>query len=118
MRSLKTHICFLLLLCNYTLLENHDAFFIFGDSNFFFYAGNNNYISTTVNYEANFWPYGENFLRTLLAKFPIGILCQSLLVKDFKEKGSFFLDQPRCKTTYSQRKGLPSVAPYYLVTIN
>ena len=35
------------------------ALFIFGDS--FFDAGNSNFINTTTDYQAKFWPYGETF---------------------------------------------------------
>ncbi|XP_062025579.1 GDSL esterase/lipase 1-like [Rosa rugosa] len=37
----------------------HAALFIFGDS--LFDVGNNNYINTSTNFQANFFPYGETF---------------------------------------------------------
>ncbi|KAK3220613.1 hypothetical protein Dsin_014583 [Dipteronia sinensis] len=54
----------------------HVALFIFGDS--YFDAGNNNYINTTADYQANFQPYGESFF-----KYPTGRFSDGRLVSDF-----------------------------------
>jgi hypothetical protein len=43
------------------LPEKHASLFIFGDS--YFDAGNNNYINTTTDFQANFGPYGESFFK-------------------------------------------------------
>ncbi|XP_022749109.1 GDSL esterase/lipase 2-like isoform X2 [Durio zibethinus] len=96
MASLRTHICsllcyttFLSLISCYNLPENHVALFIFGDS--LFDAGNNNYINTTVNYQANFWPYGETFF-----KYPTGRFSDGRLIPDF----------------IAEYAGLPLIPPY------
>ncbi|XWS39711.1 hypothetical protein CRYUN_Cryun18bG0078400 [Craigia yunnanensis] len=96
MASLRTHICSLLcyatfhsLFSCYSLPENHVALFIFGDS--LFDAGNNNYINTTVNYQANFWPYGETFF-----KYPTGRFSDGRLIPDF----------------IAEYAGLPLIPPY------
>ncbi|XAR49842.1 hypothetical protein NMG60_11003999 [Bertholletia excelsa] len=56
--------------------KNHVALFIFGDS--LFDAGNNNYINTTTNFQANFVPYGETFFH-----HPTGRFCDGRLIPDF-----------------------------------
>ncbi|KAJ0008429.1 hypothetical protein Pint_29344 [Pistacia integerrima] len=56
--------------------NNHVAFFIFGDS--LFDAGMNNYINTTTDYQANFWPYGETFFN-----YPTGRFSNGRLMPDF-----------------------------------
>ncbi|XWS54491.1 hypothetical protein CRYUN_Cryun10bG0094200 [Craigia yunnanensis] len=60
----------------YNLPENHVALFIFGDS--LFDPGNNNYINTTFDFQANFWPYGETFF-----KYPTGRFSDGRLIPDF-----------------------------------
>lgn len=52
------------------LLEKHVALFIFSDS--LFDAGNNNYINTTTNFQANFLPYGEIFFKYPTGRFSDG----------------------------------------------
>ena len=84
--SLRFHIHFLVLFTtliipkhchgHLCLPEGHVALFIFGDS--LFDAGNNNYINTTVNYQANFEPYGESFF-----KYPTGRFSNGRLIPDF-----------------------------------
>ncbi|XP_062087913.1 GDSL esterase/lipase 1-like [Humulus lupulus] len=54
----------------------HVALFVFGDS--LFDPGNNNYINTTPEYQANFRPYGKTFLR-----FPPGRFSDGRLIPDF-----------------------------------
>ncbi|GMY34847.1 GDSL esterase/lipase 1-like [Fagus crenata] len=86
MMSLRFHIHFLVLFTtliipkhchgHLCLPEGHVALFIFGDS--LFDAGNNNYINTTVNYQANFEPYGESFF-----KYPTGRFSNGRLIPDF-----------------------------------
>ncbi|KAL3511574.1 hypothetical protein ACH5RR_024291 [Cinchona calisaya] len=52
------------------------AFFVFGDS--FFDPGNNNYINTTTDFQANFPPYGESFF-----KYPTGRFSDGRTIPDF-----------------------------------
>nr|GMC84552.1 GDSL esterase/lipase 1-like [Ipomoea batatas] len=56
--------------------HNHVALFVFGDS--LFDPGNNNYINTTTDFQANFWPYGQSFF-----KYPTGRFSDGRLVPDF-----------------------------------
>ena len=56
--------------------QNHVAFFIFGDS--LLDPGNNNYINTTTEDQANFRPYGETFF-----KYPTGRFSDGRLIPDF-----------------------------------
>ncbi|GMI92554.1 GDSL lipase 1 [Hibiscus trionum] len=60
----------------HNLPENHAALFIFGDS--LFDPGNNNYINTTTDYQANFIPYGDTFF-----KYPTGRFSDGRLIPDF-----------------------------------
>lgn len=57
--------------------ENDAALFIFGDS--LYDVGANNYINTTVDFRANFSPYGESFLH----KYPTGRFSDGRLLPDF-----------------------------------
>lgn len=50
--------------------------FVFGDS--LFDPGNNNYINTTTEYQANWRPYGESFF-----KYPTGRFSDGRLIPDF-----------------------------------
>ncbi|XP_055834679.1 GDSL lipase-like [Solanum dulcamara] len=50
--------------------------FVFGDS--LFDPGNNNYINTTTQFQANWWPYGESFFNP-----PTGRFCDGLIIPDF-----------------------------------
>nr|GMC84535.1 proteasome subunit beta type-4 [Ipomoea batatas] len=52
------------------------ALFVFGDS--LFDPGNNNYINTTTNFQANFPPYGESYF-----KHPTGRFSNGRLMPDF-----------------------------------
>ncbi|XP_019157203.1 PREDICTED: GDSL esterase/lipase 1-like [Ipomoea nil] len=56
--------------------HNNVALFVFGDS--FFDPGNNNYINTTTNFQANFPPYGESYF-----KHPTGRFSDGRLMPDF-----------------------------------
>ncbi|XP_059458058.1 GDSL esterase/lipase 2-like isoform X2 [Corylus avellana] len=86
MMGLSFHLCFLVLcgsliiptkcLAQTCLPEDHVALFIFGDS--LFDAGNNNYINTTTDFQANVWPYGETFF-----KYPTGRPSDGRLIPDF-----------------------------------
>ncbi|XP_062087914.1 GDSL esterase/lipase 1-like [Humulus lupulus] len=71
------------------LLEKHVAFFVFGDS--LYDPGNNNYINTTADYQANFCPYGKTFFH-----FPTGRFSDGRLIPDF----------------ISQYAGRPLIPPY------
>ncbi|KAH7865420.1 hypothetical protein Vadar_006469 [Vaccinium darrowii] len=52
------------------------ALFVFGDS--LYDPGNNNYINTTTDFQANFWPYGESFFD-----HPTGRFSDGRLIPDF-----------------------------------
>ncbi|XP_062008812.1 GDSL lipase-like [Rosa rugosa] len=58
------------------LQKRHAALYVFGDS--LFDPGNNNYISTTNDYKADWSPYGETFF-----KYPTGRFCDGRLIPDF-----------------------------------
>ena len=78
--GLRFYLCFLALfstlfisthgLGQLCLPEEHVALFIFGDS--LFDAGNNNYINTNSDYQANYEPYGENFFKYSTGRFSDG----------------------------------------------
>lgn len=55
--------------------RKHAALFIFGDS--LFDVGNNNYINTSTNFQANFFPYGETFFG-----HPTGRVSNGRLIPD------------------------------------
>ncbi|EOX98817.1 GDSL-motif lipase 2, putative [Theobroma cacao] len=84
MANLRAHVCFLLsfatflnlISCHTNLPANHVALFVFGDS--LFDPGNNNYINTTFDFQANFRPYGETFF-----KYPTGRFSDGRLIPDF-----------------------------------
>ena len=61
---------------NICLPKEHVALFIFGDS--ILDAGNNNYINTTTDFQANSWPYGETFF-----KYSTGRPSDGRLIPDF-----------------------------------
>ncbi|KAI3788022.1 hypothetical protein L2E82_00617 [Cichorium intybus] len=50
--------------------NKHPALFVFGDS--LFDPGNNNYLNTTTNVKANFWPYGESYFHPPSGRFSNG----------------------------------------------
>nr|XP_043615561.1 GDSL lipase-like [Erigeron canadensis] len=52
------------------------ALFVFGDS--LFDPGNNNYINTTTEFQANFWPYGQSYFSP-----PTGRFSDGRLIPDF-----------------------------------
>ncbi|KAJ0794443.1 putative GDSL lipase/esterase, SGNH hydrolase superfamily, GDSL esterase/lipase GLIP1-5/GLL25 [Helianthus annuus] len=54
----------------------HVALFVFGDS--LFDPGNNNYINTTTDFQANFWPYGISYFDP-----PSGRFSDGRLIPDF-----------------------------------
>lgn len=100
MSSLRAHVCSLLVCTAFLILischshstpppENHVALFIFGDS--LFDPGNNNYINTTFDYQANFWPYGETVFS-----YPTGRFSDGRVIPDF----------------IAQYAGLPLIPPY------
>ncbi|KAK7294509.1 hypothetical protein RJT34_17398 [Clitoria ternatea] len=57
------------------LPKNHAALFILGDS--LFDNGNNNYINTTMDYQANYPPFGETFF-----KYPSGRFSDGRMIPD------------------------------------
>lgn len=61
--------------------NKHAALFVFGDS--IFDPGNNNYINTITDAQANFPPYGETFF-----KYPTGRWCDGRVVPDFIGKST------------------------------
>ncbi|GMY34860.1 GDSL esterase/lipase 1-like [Fagus crenata] len=80
MMNLRFNFCFLVLFTTlfisthclgpFCLPEKHVALFIFGDS--VFDSGNNNYINTITDYQANYEPYGENFFKYSSGRFSDG----------------------------------------------
>ncbi|KAM3747001.1 hypothetical protein ACB098_05G005700 [Castanea mollissima] len=86
MMGLRFYLCFLALFSTFfistlglghlCLPEEHVALFIFGDS--VFDAGNNNYINTNTDYQANYEPYGEKFF-----KYSTGRYSDGRIVPDF-----------------------------------
>ena len=121
MANLRAHICFLLssttflsLISCHNLPENHVALFIFGDS--LFDPGNNNYINTTFDFQANFLPYGETFF-----KYPTGRFSDGRLIPDFIGKESTsnissldhkFIDSDSDNFVTAQFAGLPIIPTY------
>ncbi|KAK9281953.1 hypothetical protein L1049_004862 [Liquidambar formosana] len=84
MASLSIHICVFILCsslfipinCHLHGYPQQVALFIFGDS--LYDVGNNNYINTTTDAQANFWPYGETFFN-----YPTGRFSDGRLIPDF-----------------------------------
>ncbi|XP_045806172.1 GDSL esterase/lipase 5-like isoform X3 [Trifolium pratense] len=84
----KIHFCFLIFSLSYGILiptrclgniclpKQHVALFVFGDS--LFDVGNNNYINTTIDNQANYSPYGETFFN-----FPTGRFSDGRVIPDF-----------------------------------
>ncbi|KAM3694945.1 hypothetical protein ACJW31_07G093200 [Castanea mollissima] len=78
--GLRFYLCFLALFSTFfistlglghlCLPEEHVALFIFGDS--VFDAGNNNYINTITDYQANYEPYRGNFFKYSTGRFSDG----------------------------------------------
>nr|KAJ0203092.1 hypothetical protein LSAT_V11C500291580 [Lactuca sativa] len=59
--------------------NKHVALFVFGDS--FFDSGNNNYIKTTPDFQANFWPYGESYFNHPTGRFSNGRLLPDFIAE-------------------------------------
>lgn len=57
-------------------VQKQKSLFVFGDS--LFDPGNNNYINTTTQFQANWWPYGESFFHP-----PTGRFCDGRIIPDF-----------------------------------
>ncbi|WMV54396.1 hypothetical protein MTR67_047781 [Solanum verrucosum] len=57
-------------------VQKQKALFVFGDS--LFDPGNNNYINTTTQFQANWSPYGESFFNP-----PTGRFCDGRIIPDF-----------------------------------
>nr|GEZ75500.1 GDSL esterase/lipase 1-like [Tanacetum cinerariifolium] len=58
------------------MISKHVALFVFGDS--LYDPGNNNYINTTADFRANFWPYGVSYFSP-----PGGRFSDGRLIPDF-----------------------------------
>ncbi|XP_021819953.1 GDSL esterase/lipase 1-like [Prunus avium] len=58
------------------LQKKRAALFVFGDS--LYDAGNNNYMNTTTDFQANWFPYGETFFR-----YPTGRFSDGRTIPDF-----------------------------------
>ncbi|KAI5422277.1 GDSL esterase/lipase 1 [Lathyrus oleraceus] len=71
------------------LPKKHGTLFIFGDS--LFDNGNNNYINTTTDYQANYPPYGQTFF-----KYPSGRFSDGRMIPDI----------------VAEYAGLPLLPPY------
>lgn len=56
--------------------KSHTALFVFGDS--LFDIGNNNYINTTSDVQANIFPYGQTFFN-----YPSGRITDGRTIPDF-----------------------------------
>ncbi|KEH18898.1 putative SGNH hydrolase-type esterase domain-containing protein [Medicago truncatula] len=81
-------LCFLIFFLSYGILiptqclgkiclpKEHVALFVFGDS--LFDVGNNNFIDTTTDNQANYPPYGETFF-----KYPTGRFSDGRVIPDF-----------------------------------
>lgn len=67
--------------CEKVLLTNQSALFVFGDS--VFDVGNNNYINTFRDSQANVWPYGQTTF-----KFQTGRTSDGRLIPDFIGKNT------------------------------
>ncbi|TKY64212.1 GDSL esterase/lipase 5 [Spatholobus suberectus] len=81
-------------LCHgFCLPEEHIALFIFGDS--MLDVGNNNYINTTTDMQANFWPNGETSF-----KYPSGRPSNGRLISDFIGAGALVETNQGLETTY------------------
>ncbi|KAH1196242.1 GDSL esterase/lipase 5 [Glycine max] len=83
MASPKSSFCLLVLFVSPTCClgeicqpKKPAALFVFGDS--IFDVGNNNYINTTADIHANFFPYGETFF-----KYPTGRFSDGRVIPDF-----------------------------------
>ncbi|KAK9923838.1 hypothetical protein M0R45_032236 [Rubus argutus] len=61
------------------LHKEHAALFIFGDS--LFDVGNNDYINTSTNFQANFSPYGETFFGYSTGRFSNGRLIPDIIAE-------------------------------------
>ncbi|KAL6137369.1 PREDICTED: GDSL esterase/lipase 1-like [Fragaria vesca subsp. vesca] len=59
--------------------RKHAALFIFGDS--LFDVGNNNYINTSTNFQANFFPYGETFFGYSTGRVSDGRLIPDIIAE-------------------------------------
>ncbi|XP_071697218.1 GDSL lipase-like [Rutidosis leptorrhynchoides] len=60
-------------------LNKHAALFVFGDS--LFDPGNNNFINTTTEFQANFWPYGISYFRPATGRFSDGRLIPDFIAE-------------------------------------
>ncbi|XP_021819932.1 GDSL esterase/lipase 5-like, partial [Prunus avium] len=80
------------------LQKKHVALFIFGDS--LYDPGNNNYINTTKDFQANWLPYGETFFR-----YPTGRFSDGRLIPDFIGKNHLAIFFPYGETFFSYPTG-------------
>nr|XP_018628157.1 GDSL lipase-like [Nicotiana tomentosiformis] len=79
------HLCIFVLIACFTAtpISSHEkcqaALFVFGDS--VFDPGNNNYINTITEFQANFRPYGESFFKHPTGRFSNGRLILILIYR-------------------------------------
>ncbi|KAI3773265.1 hypothetical protein L1987_47790 [Smallanthus sonchifolius] len=59
--------------------NKHSALFVFGDS--LVDSGNNNYINTTTDFQANFWPYGISYFNPPSGRFSDGRLIHDFIAE-------------------------------------
>ncbi|KAJ0755755.1 putative GDSL lipase/esterase, SGNH hydrolase superfamily [Helianthus annuus] len=59
--------------------NKHAALFVFGDS--LLDSGNNNYINTTTDFQANFWPYGISYFNPPSGRFSDGRLIHDFIAE-------------------------------------
>ncbi|XP_076888458.1 GDSL lipase-like [Bidens hawaiensis] len=74
--------CFLMITCCLSSegqFSKHSALFVFGDS--LLDSGNNNYINTTAEFQANFWPYGISYFNPPTGRFSNGRLIHDFIAE-------------------------------------
>ncbi|PWA80855.1 Lipase, GDSL [Artemisia annua] len=59
--------------------KEHIPLFVFGDS--LFDPGNNNYINTTPDFQANYWPYGVSYFHPASGRFSDGRILSDFIAE-------------------------------------
>ncbi|KAI4355379.1 hypothetical protein L6164_004159 [Bauhinia variegata] len=93
---LFSNICF----AKICLPRKHVALFVFGDS--LFDVGNNNYINTTTDMQANIPPYGETFFKYSTGRFSDGRVIPDFIDMHFYAKLPLILPYLHPAYTYQQ----------------